>query len=270
MGSPLCTRPFRTTRTECPIVSGGRDFDGNGNEGLFYGLPSWDPRNGLWFSGGQVPDPVWGTWGDIPTPGDFNGDGSDDFAVFRPSTGTWFVSCSTATNCPGATLTVPWGTAGDIPVPADYNNDGTTDYGVWRPSNGSWHVRNGASGATLVNGGTWGQFGDCPIAARMRGATNGTERLAAVQRRLVLWAVPVGPLRICRRVWHLRRYTVRAGSRAAPPTATWSFFVRRLARGTATSGSQSLGDSRAISRSPVRPPLPVNPRLSSSTALRPA
>ena len=150
---------------ECPIGSGGRDFNGDGNEGI-QGLPSWDPRNGLWYSSGQGADAFWGTWGDIPTPGDFNGDVIDDYAVFRPSTGTWFVSCSSVTNCPAGTLTVPWGTAGDIPVPADYDADGTTDYGVWRPSTGTWYVRSGATGATLVDGVAWGQFGDCPIAAR--------------------------------------------------------------------------------------------------------
>ena len=158
---------------ECPIGSGGRDFDGNGQEGV-QGLPSWDPRSGLWFSSNQGDGPVWGTWGDIPTPGNFNGDANDDYAVFRPSTGTWFVACSCpgpliCLTCPGPgnTLTVVWGQAGDIPVPADFDKDGTTDYGVWRPSNGAWYVRSGASGATLVNGVVWGQFGDCPMAANL-------------------------------------------------------------------------------------------------------
>ena len=99
--SPSCTRPSRYYPYECPIGSGGTDFDGNGSEGNL-GLASWDPRTGLWFSSGQGPDPFWGTWGDIPTPGDFNGDGLDDVAIFRPSTGTWLVRCSSVTNCPEA------------------------------------------------------------------------------------------------------------------------------------------------------------------------
>ena len=28
---------------------------------------------------------------DMPVPGDYNGDGETDLAVFRPSTGMWFV-----------------------------------------------------------------------------------------------------------------------------------------------------------------------------------
>ena len=82
-----------------------------------------------------------------------------------------------ADGLPGSTLTLQWGVAGDIPVPADYNGDTITDYGVWRPSNGKWYVRDGKTGATLVNGVAWGQFGDCPMASRLAAAGPGVMEL---------------------------------------------------------------------------------------------
>ncbi|MDQ4133824.1 MAG: hypothetical protein M3179_11620 [Actinomycetota bacterium] len=50
----------------------------------------------------------WGTDGDIPVPADYDHDGDEDFAVFRPSLSVWFVR---------AGPTVPWGTSGDDPLP---------------------------------------------------------------------------------------------------------------------------------------------------------
>ena len=157
---------------ECPIGSGGTDFDGNGNEG-FLGRPSWDPRNGLWFSSGQGADPFWGTWGDIPTPGDFNGDGIDDFAVFRPSTGTWFVTCSSAIALPGRHADGCMGHGRRYPRPGRLRR--RRNHRLWRVAaeHRPWYVRSGASGATLVNGVAWGQFGDCPIAARLAESRGG-------------------------------------------------------------------------------------------------
>ena len=46
--------------------------------------------------------------GDVPVPGDYNGDGLTDVAVWRPSTGEWFVR---------GQFTVQWGGTGDVPVP---------------------------------------------------------------------------------------------------------------------------------------------------------
>ena len=56
---------------------------------------------------------TWGSPGDVPIPGDYDGDGRTDLAVFRASTGLWQILQS-STNIP---LTLTWGTSTDIPMP---------------------------------------------------------------------------------------------------------------------------------------------------------
>jgi hypothetical protein len=78
---------------------------------------------------------------------DFDGNGSSDVSVFRPSNGRWYIKDA------GSYV---WGQAGDIPVPGDYDGDGTTDIAVWRPSNGRWYVKD-------IGGYFWGMSGDMPL-----------------------------------------------------------------------------------------------------------
>jgi len=56
-----------------------------------------------------------GATGDLPAPGDYDGDGKFDAAVFRPSTNTWFVNRTTA-----GVLIQGFGIAGDLPVPGSF------------------------------------------------------------------------------------------------------------------------------------------------------
>ena len=58
---------------------------------------------------------------------DFDGDGSADLSVFRPSNGTWYLNRSTS-----GFYAQQFGISTDKLVPADYDGDGRTDIAVWR------------------------------------------------------------------------------------------------------------------------------------------
>jgi hypothetical protein len=56
-----------------------------------------------------------------------------DLAVWRPSTGTWWVMGAEGS------YSQSWGLPTDKPVPGDYDGDGKTDFSVFRPSTGEWY-----------------------------------------------------------------------------------------------------------------------------------
>jgi uncharacterized delta-60 repeat protein len=96
---------------------------------------------------------------DIPVSDDYIGSIIPDYAFFRPSNGTWYISrqSSGVVNNP---LTIQWGLSGDIPTPADFDGDGKADLAVFRPSNGVWYIRN--SSDESIRFVQWGLNGDKP------------------------------------------------------------------------------------------------------------
>jgi putative transposon-encoded protein len=83
-----------------------------------------------------------GASGDVPVPGDYDGDGKADVAYWHPSEGRWVVIPSTN---PHLRLEQQLGASGDIPVPKDYDGDGRTDFAVYRPATGMWYIVPSAS-----------------------------------------------------------------------------------------------------------------------------
>jgi hypothetical protein len=79
---------------------------------------------------------------------DFNGDGTNDIAVFRSTSGLWAIR--------GVTRIYFGGSFNDRPLVGDYKYDSVIDLGVFRPSSGVWAVR----GITRIY---YGGSGDEPL-----------------------------------------------------------------------------------------------------------
>jgi uncharacterized delta-60 repeat protein len=139
------------------------DWDGDGRADVAVYRPgtAGNPTGHFYYrpatsTGSDFVSIPWGTIGDKPVPADYDGDGKTDAAIFRPSTGAWYVLRSSD----GAVTGVAFGQSGDRLVPADYDGDGKTDIAVFRE--GIWYLNRSTAGFTGV---AFGEATDTPVPA---------------------------------------------------------------------------------------------------------
>lgn len=80
-----------------------------------------------------------GNPGDVPFVGDFDGDGRDEIALHRSSTGRIYLKWELSEGA--ADTTFVYGLPGDVPVAGDWNGDGTDTVAVFRPDDGNWYIK---------------------------------------------------------------------------------------------------------------------------------
>jgi hypothetical protein len=159
------------------------DRDGKADLTLFR------PSSGTWFfrnsgnGSGPSSSRQFGLPGDVPVPGDYEGDTQLDPAVYRPSTREWYVLQSSTNTTVKYTL----GLGRDLPVPGDYDGDGRPDLAVYHRSTGVWTIltssTNYATTATLQ----LGIGGDIPVPSDYDG--DGKTDLAVFRPSIGTWIV---------------------------------------------------------------------------------
>jgi Beta-propeller repeat len=80
-----------------------------------------------------------GSAGDLPVVGDWNGDGETEMGVYDSTSGQFTLRRKLCPSiCVNVSTTVNFGQAGDLPVAGDWDADGDDTIGVYRPSTGQF------------------------------------------------------------------------------------------------------------------------------------
>lgn len=85
---------------------------------------------------------------DRPVAGDWNGDGKDEFGIFRSTaSGARYYQRTASGN-----KTLAWGSAADAPAVGDYDGDDVAQVGVRKRGSSTWQLRSKSGATATVNG----------------------------------------------------------------------------------------------------------------------
>ncbi len=97
---------------------------------------------------------------DIPIPGDYDGDGKMDAAIWKHDTRYWMITLSSTGKPKNVQWGIPLAPENDMAVPGDYDGDGKTDVATWRRQTGVWWIQKSSDGQTTTI--QWGLPSDQP------------------------------------------------------------------------------------------------------------
>lgn len=143
-----------------PSITADFDGDGKADPAVYREGTTPGAQSNFYYRPSSIPGVdframPWGINGDRPLRGDYDGDGSADVAVFRPSSQMWYILQSSTSSLRAE----PWGLATDRLVPGDYDGDGRTDLAVFR--GGVWHIKR--SREDLYEALFFGAVNDLPV-----------------------------------------------------------------------------------------------------------
>ncbi len=112
---------------------------------------------------------------------DFDGDGTSDVSIFRPSDRFWYLYQSTA----GPSY-VQWGLSTDRPIAGRYDSDDRTDVAVYRDTDAIWHSLSSGGGQYW-----WVTFGvrGRPMLGDFDGDKKQDWAIRRIQNNVVSWSV---------------------------------------------------------------------------------
>ncbi|WP_369266156.1 hypothetical protein [Streptomyces harbinensis] len=103
----------------------------------------------------------WGTTGDIPVSGNWDGGHLENVGIYRPSTSTFHLRKDD-----GGLIELKYGTTGDVPISGDWDGGHAGNVGIYRPSTNEFHLRMDDGKTRVIK---YGTTGDIPITGNWDG-----------------------------------------------------------------------------------------------------